>query len=49
MKAEVRAPDQYLWYDSQGKTTPMGLKVVDGKYVMDTSQPGKINTFTPRK
>ncbi|CAN7143662.1 hypothetical protein LJR117_000001 [Acidovorax sp. LjRoot117] len=49
MKAEVRAPDQYLWYDSQGKTTPMGLKVVDGKYVMDTSQPGKINIFTPRK
>jgi RHS repeat-associated protein len=47
--AEVRAPDQYLWYDSTGKTTPMGLKTVSGAQVMDTTAPGTIKTFSPPK
>lgn len=44
--ADVKAPDQYMWYYPDGRTVPMGM-TADGK--MDKSQPGKIHTFKPRK
>ncbi|AVS78866.1 sugar-binding protein, partial [Paracidovorax avenae] len=47
--SEVRAPDQYMWYDSNGNTVPMGLKMEGGKMVKDTTAPGKMNVFKPKK
>ncbi|AVS66238.1 sugar-binding protein [Paracidovorax avenae] len=47
--SEVRAPDQYMWYDSNGNTVPMGLKMEGGKMVKDTAAPGKMNVFKPQK
>ncbi|NRQ42473.1 RHS repeat protein [Rheinheimera sp. YQF-2] len=41
----VRAPDEFLWYYSDGKLAPMGMTDAGD---MDMSKPGKIHTFTPK-
>jgi RHS repeat-associated protein len=46
LRAPVNAPNQYLWYYPDGRLVPMGM-LPDDK--MDTSSPGKMNTFKPTK
>ncbi|WP_152548562.1 hypothetical protein [Cupriavidus sp. SK-4] len=44
--ADVHAPDQYMWYYSDGRTVPMGM-TADGK--MDHGQLGTVRIFKPAK
>jgi hypothetical protein len=46
LNAPVNAPDQFLWYYTDGRLVPMGM-LPNGK--MDLSSPGKMNTFNPSK
>jgi len=43
--AKVSAPNQYMWYGSDGGLTPMGMTPA-GK--MDMSAPGKMIDFYPK-
>jgi len=44
LNAPVRAPDQYLWYYTDGRTVPAGM-TIDNK--IDLSQLGNSKVFTP--
>jgi len=42
--AKVSAPDQYMWYSSDGSTTPMGMTSAGAQ---DKTAPGKMIDFNP--
>jgi len=44
LNTPVVAPDQYLWYYSDGKTVPAGMTA---KGEIDLANPGKFKVFTP--
>ena len=41
----VKAPNEYLWFSSNGELTPMGMKADRSQ---DTSKPGTMRSFTPQ-
>lgn len=45
LKTTVKAPDEILWYYSDGRVVPMGA-TADGK--PDPTRPGSVRTFTPQ-
>ena len=45
LNTTVKAPNEYLWFSSNGKLTPMGMKADRSQ---DTSKPGTIRSFTPQ-
>lgn len=48
-KSTVVAPDEILWYSTDGQVKPYAMiKDADGNDVPDYSRPGHINKFTPR-
>jgi len=46
LNTTVRAPDQFLWYYSDGNLKPMGMKP---DRTQDLNQPGKMRRFKPQK
>ena len=46
LNTTVKAPNQFLWYYSDGRLKPMGMKP---DHSMDPSQPGIMRRFTPQK
>ena len=45
LNTTVKAPNEYLWFSSNGKLTPMGMKA---DRLQDTSKPGTMRSFTPQ-
>ena len=45
LNTTVKAPNEYLWFSSNGKLTPMGMKADRSQ---DTSKPGTMRIFTPQ-
>ena len=45
LNTTVKAPNEFLWYSSNGNLTPMGMKADRTK---DTSKPGIMRSFTPQ-
>ena len=45
LNTTVKALNEYLWFSSNGKITPMGMKADRSQ---DTSKPGTMRIFTPQ-
>ena len=45
LNTTVKAPNEYLWFSSNGKLTPMGMKADRSQ---DTSKPGTMRIFIPQ-
>lgn len=45
LNTTVKAPNEYLWFSSNGKLTPMGMKADRSQ---DTSKPGTTKILTPQ-
>ncbi|WP_075567228.1 hypothetical protein [Streptococcus timonensis] len=45
LNTTVKAPNEYLWFSSHGKLTPMRMKAVRSQ---DTSKPVTMRSFTPQ-
>ena len=43
LNTTVKAPNEYLWFSSNGKLTPMGIKADRSQ---DTSKPGTMKILT---
>ena len=46
LNTTVKAPNQFLWYYSNGNLKPMGMKP---DRTQDLNQPGRMRRFTPQK
>ena len=45
LNTTVKAPNEYLWFSSNGELTPMGMKADRSQ---DTSKPGTTKILTPQ-
>ena len=45
LNTTVKVPNEYLWFSSNGKLTPMGMKADRSP---DTSKSGTMRIFTPQ-
>ena len=45
LNTTVKAPNEFLWFSSNGRLTPMGMKADRSQ---DTSKPGTMRIFTPQ-
>ena len=49
LNATVRAPNKFIWYHADGKTSINSSYMLNGKELLNEKDPGKLNVFYPNK